>query len=275
MNIADIYTSTIHGNLRQFATWPVGAQIELGDFGVLEKSWFVRLGNIRDVLGIDLNIDESATGIEFEYKSSGVDEIRGDGDVGMSAPDAHISATLHFANSNSIYFRSIGPTYRFIDNFPKTQSVIMRAFEKQKWEGKWVLVHNQFLSEGTTIVVTSGANAEIKLKGRVEADQELDLASAAVGLKIASQKGVAARIISKEGWAPLFGLSKIRPRNRLLALFGRGGKVVEPLLTATKATAEVRIPGEIVTALEPEVSVGAANELGMKIDDMYHMVELD
>jgi hypothetical protein len=187
-----------------------------------------------------------------------------------------MSATLQFTNGYSVYFRSISSTHKFIDRFPDVQNAVMAVFMNGRWEGRFVFIHSQFVSDGTTIIVTGAENAEIKLDGQMASSGDLDLASGAAGLEVTSEQNVAARAICKAGWAPLFSLSKIMPRNRLLALLGLGNEVVEPLLTAfqDEDADQVRIPGDVLSRMEPEVFIDVARRFGTKVDDFYQVTEL-
>src|SRR5690349_20796663 len=132
------YTKTIHENLRQYATWPIGSDLGLGDYGLLDGHWFIKYGNIND-LSITYKPWQSETDLSFEFKSSGIEEARikaaASAESGAAATKA--SVRVHFSSDDSVYFRSIRLTYSCFENFPQVAAEVMKGFEQGKWDGKW------------------------------------------------------------------------------------------------------------------------------------------
>lgn len=86
------------------------------------------------------------------------------------------------------------------------------------------------------------------------------------------QRNVGFRAIADEGRVPLFELSKIRPRYKLLPFTT---KKLYPMtsgrLTGSSAG---NVLGEVIAALEPEVSLRAAQALEVDVDELYQVAPL-
>jgi len=65
-SIADIYATTLHDQLKQYATWQPGTRVELGDYGELNGDIFSIRGNIVRDLQINLETWQ-ARAIAFKF----------------------------------------------------------------------------------------------------------------------------------------------------------------------------------------------------------------
>ncbi len=65
------YTNDLHNNFQPlYAVWPPGDPIELGDYGELRDSVFLRLGNVRN-LGLTFSEWSDTTKDHWDFKSAG------------------------------------------------------------------------------------------------------------------------------------------------------------------------------------------------------------
>jgi len=277
--LADVYTDTIHRNLKQYAPWPVDTLIRLGDYGRIEGRQFKRIDNIAREIGIECRPAESTVNLVFEFKSAEVEEINiSAAAAGGTAPaSAKAKATLKFAKRNSVYFRSIKLKYERIDNFAEVSRAIMRRFEEGKWRGNHVFVHDLFKSGGTTIIVSSSDGAMIELEAGAKGIVQFDLADASAKLKHTHDVNVGLKVIAGDHLVPLFGLAQIRPRFRWLPFLG--GRLVQPMLAKRIVSDETdqtsgTIPGHVVVNLKPEISPEIAKDLGKSVDEVFQVEEI-
>ena len=86
MDLADIYSESIHNNLRMYAAWPIDTPLNLGDFGTLEGQLFQRLGNLKERYNIEVKSLSSNSSVHYDFKSAGLVETtmyaKGDINVG-------------------------------------------------------------------------------------------------------------------------------------------------------------------------------------------------
>ncbi len=73
--IPEVYTTSIHEGLRLYATWPIGTELELGDFGRLENYLFIKEGNIAKTYRIPVKVKDYPRPVFFEFKSLGTQGI--------------------------------------------------------------------------------------------------------------------------------------------------------------------------------------------------------
>lgn len=66
------YASAIRAQLRLYAAWPFGIELNVGDYGRLSGDLFIREGNITEILPIQLSDKKVAANLEFNYTSDGV-----------------------------------------------------------------------------------------------------------------------------------------------------------------------------------------------------------
>src|SRR3954453_3728520 len=127
--VAELYTRLLHENLKQYAAWPVGSSLRLGDYGTIDGHTFKRIDNITTQFKIPCKDAISPVNLVFEYKSAGVAETKLNAGASVSIPGANISGSLKtelkFASNNSLYFRSIRLMYSHIDNFAEVSSAIL------------------------------------------------------------------------------------------------------------------------------------------------------
>lgn len=276
-DLAKVYTSSVHDQLRLYGAWPIGEEIGLGDYGKLEGDRFVRRGNIAKDYGITVTPAASDVKLSFEFKSSGIAETRFnvDGSSGQGGVGASAAVKVTFANEDSVYFRSIDLTHHCVDNLTDVNRRIMEAFKLESWDGKNVFIHSLFQSGGTTILISSSSDGSIELEAAGKGLLELDLANASAGLVVKSEKNVGLKVIAEGDLSPLLSLSAVRPKNRWLALLGLSGKSVQPLLqtTLTRAVSHP-LPGDLISNLDPEISPSIASDLGRDVDDVFQVVEI-
>lgn len=281
-DLAAIYTTSVHNSLGQYACWPIGEALEVGDYGKFQGHRFVREGNLKNKLKVKLARVTSKVKVEFDFKSSGVEEVHLDlgGSARVQASKARktvaqISAktTIKFTKAESVYFRATKLTLNCLDNLEDVCGAVLKAFKNGTWDGKDHFIHSFFESDGTTVLISSHDDASIEIQG--SGRDAFDLADAKAGLKVTGEKNVGLKTIAKGGFAPLFGVCGIRPRNRWLGLLGLGGKTVQPLLQTTLTKPEsVPTPGNILLNLQPEISPRIPQEMGKSVEDVYQVVEV-
>jgi hypothetical protein len=276
--IAAVYTDTLHENLFQYAAWPIGTPIALGDYGTLNGRLFVRQGNIVGRFGIAVNGAKATTSLMFEFKSSGISTTQVAVDASTVAAVGGVPAkvkaktTLSFANGDSVYFRSIKVVPHTIDNLGDVSKGVMQKFQAGDWNGTFVFVNSLFVAGGTTVLVSSFDKAAIEIESSAGISQ-MDLADASLNLAVTSESNVGLTVLAKEKLVPLFGLSQVRPRLRWLPFFS--GKTVKTLLATDFAqTQSPDLPASNIAQLNPEISPNLASDLGKDIDECFHVVEI-
>jgi hypothetical protein len=283
-----VYTRAVHQRLKQFATWPVGSLISLGDYGTLEDERFKRLGNIQDDFGIECKGVESPVRMVFDFKSAEVEETSikagAKASEGSGLASANAKALLKFGKGDSIYFRSIKLSYSRIDNFSEVRQGIMQKFKTKEWNGKYAFVHDLFHSGGTTVIISSSDDAVIEIEAGVKGLEQIDLADGSAKLSSVHDVNVGLKVIAnkvddidRDKLVPLFSLSAVRPRFWWFPFLG--GRTVKPMMADltgqdNKNPVAGALSGRLLASLDQEVSPGMAEDVGKDIEEVFDVVPL-
>jgi hypothetical protein len=280
IDLAASFASETRNALHIFGAWPPGDVMEIGTFGILDGALFHPLGNITKLLGTEISPRPAGPKLQFDFKSAGTSETRVNvgaaADGGSTSGSGKVTTKLAFKNGGSTYFRTKDTVYHTISNLDDVNKAIMAAFAAGTWRGQYALVHGVFRSAGTTIIISSEDHAEIELEGVASSGGgALDLADASVDIGFKQERDIAFKVIAKAGLTPLMCLSQIRPRNKWLALLGWSEEIIRPLLAGADSGAGATASDNVLTQLAPEISPDQATELGMRPDDVFHMVEFE
>jgi hypothetical protein len=275
---AERYAQDVYSSLRLYAVWPPGLSMEIGAYGVLQGKWFRHIGNIRDKFDIQFSVREGKVPVQLDFKSTGTSlstiEATLSADDGPAVKSGEIRTKLSFKTAWSSYCRVRDATYNMLLNQDAVNAKIMEAFERGLWQGGFAYVHGVFKAKSTTIISSSSDGAEIDLSGRAMAGQALDLADAQAGITVKSQQGISNQIVASAGLTPFMCLSGMRPKNRILALFGLSPRRIETFFTAEEEGAAMVGSHNKVLILEPDISIATANELEIDPREAYHVVEI-
>ena len=279
--LADVYTDAVHDELKQYAAWPIGTPIQLGDYGTIEGSIFKRIDNIRSQFKISYTPVSSPVNIVFEFKSVGVEEnkVRAGGSVAVPGTSigGNAKTELKFANGNSVYFRSIRLTLTHIDNFADVSRAIMEKFAAGEWSGSFAFVHSLFKSGGTTIIVSKADNAAIDIEAQVKGLDQFDLADANAGLMSMHDRNVGINVLASDKLVPLFSLAQVKPRFSWFPFLGE--RSVKTMVTDKLAIDKVApeagaLPGHLLVNSKPQISPEMATNAGKTIDEVFQVTEI-
>ncbi|MET3105575.1 hypothetical protein AAKU67_003130 [Oxalobacteraceae bacterium GrIS 2.11] len=216
-SIAEIYTEAIHSNLKPlYGNWPPDQPLQLGDYGVLRDSTFIRLANIGDA-GLAIKFSKLQSGSknqEYFTSKEGVEvsfNAKGDGPV-PSGVKANASMSISFSNSEAVFFNAAGCEFWTISDKNALAKAIMALYGRGNglWKREWVVVTDLIKTGSATVVVSGGDSSAITLEAAANVTA-IDLANVDLKLSLAHEKSIGYRIISDQsGLTPLMGLSQIQ-----------------------------------------------------------------
>jgi hypothetical protein len=274
MSIADSYANEIREQLKKFATWEPGEPRELGDYGELRGSLFVRIGNIADPpFNVKFETNPDQTSSPVTYSSSGAVSIEADG--GIAGPVATLAKLtlglkVNFNRENAIYFQAIGARYDSIRNQLDLERQLLDAFAAGSWKDYYVVVTERVGAKSSTVIVSSGMSASLQLNAA--GGDPFDMADANVKLVSSGRKDIGYETITDEDATPLLSLSRIQMRgqfwNRRRELvrdlgFRSGGEPAESADTLV-ADLQKRVGAEVLrdAVLAEDGDVSDGFELG-------------
>lgn len=214
MDLADIYSESIHNNLRMYAAWPIDTPLNLGDFGTLEGQLFQRLGNLKERYNIEVKSLSSNSSVHYDFKSAGLVETtmyaKGDINVGGQIPLAKAGLEINFSGENAVFFDAAGCSISSIENKDKVFNEITKLYRRGMWDKKYTLITDIIRSESTRVFISNSQNASIFLEAQSPKITVIDLAKANIGLRCASEKNIGLNVISTNSTTPLMKLGRIK-----------------------------------------------------------------
>jgi len=274
--IATIYAQILHENLKMvFATWPLGAPVQLGDYGKMQHGYlFSRLGNIGSDYGIKVT-EKSGVETSWKYKSSKTDEvnIKAGSNVNPNVPGGppiavKANLTISFKRENAVYFNAAKCTYYGIDNQIAVNKRVLELFGQEQWDGDYVVVTSLFKAGATTAIISSSNNSAVTIEASGDVPN-IDLADASAGLFASSEKNVSLTVVAESGFVPLLGLAKVVPKDWLNAIFG-GERILESMGVA-KTLSSVELTTQELSGMVETKTPKLAKDTGKSVEDVYEV----
>lgn len=203
------YTDTIKEKSGDFyGTWPVDSPIELGDYGKLDGNKFERYGNVKDNFCIDI-IGQTGIGGVKTYSFKAGDKVNVTTNCGSSVGDSKATLEISFGGESGVYFSIDGCKYSEIKNYQQLGEKIIELYYEDKWKEDYVIVNKLVKADASTIVLTNGTGASIKLEANVPAISEKDCVNSDIKFNIVSQNNIGLNLVAENNLKPLLGLSNI------------------------------------------------------------------
>jgi hypothetical protein len=186
----------------------------LGDFGLLDRQAFQRIGNVSQ-RGINIGqvIDDDVG--DQKIFASGRDTTMTlharAAAAGQAAATVNASVEINFASQDSAFFNAAGCSYSVIQDKAALGAQIMSAFEHGNWQREWAVVTDLVRARETTVAICGSTTGGIVLEAEGNIAQ-IDLAKADIGLTLRSARNVGYQVIARADLSPLIGLSQIQAR---------------------------------------------------------------
>ncbi|HEY3450343.1 MAG TPA: hypothetical protein VGK67_28575 [Myxococcales bacterium] len=211
--IADIYTEAVHENLRPlYANWEPSAPLELGDYGEVHGSTFVRLGNVKRLgLGFKSRASPGEDAKTFATKGTCDVSLSAQARAGGGSASVRPSLEITFSSDRAAFFSVAGCRYLAIADKAALGDQVMRLFQKKAFLRRWAVVTDLLAAKTTTIIVSGGASASIVLEA-AGSSGAIDLADAKLKLDVRRQQNIGFQLVSQGRLTPLLGLCKIQSR---------------------------------------------------------------
>jgi hypothetical protein len=273
MSIADAYTNEIRAQLRKFATWEPGEPRELGDYGELRGSLFLRNGNIADPpFNVSFETNADPTSSPVTYSSSGAVSIEADG--GVSGPLSTLAkltlgVTINFKKENAIFFHVLGARYDSIRNQLEVERQLLDAYAAGNWKDHYVVITERVGAKSSTVIVSSAMSASVQLSAA--GGDPFDMADANVKLVSSGKKDIGYETITDEDATPLLSLSRIQLRGQF---WNRRRELVRELGFSSDAdlakTSDALIE-DLQRSVDPEVLRDAVLAEGADLSDGFEL----
>lgn len=204
------YAQQVHAQLYPyFANWPPDQGVELGDYGLLDDTTFVRHGSTSS-LGIDFNTLDARGKTHHQFCSDGSAEFRSRGEA-IGLPNQNARLEITFKNAGAVFFDCSDCNNFAIEDKLSLGNEILTRYRAGVWDLKWVVVTDLVRAGTTTIAIASDAGASMTLEAE-SGVPKLSLATAKGSLHVTNAKHLGYRLIAKPGLSPLFRCATLRHR---------------------------------------------------------------
>ncbi|MFE1293013.1 hypothetical protein [Streptomyces sp. NPDC058751] len=208
--IHEQYVDEMRHQFGYLAAWLPGTSVALGDVGVLDGRRFSAHTSLA-ALGVGFTSQPARTVSDLEYASAGqVDvEWHGRGSLLSGVPvgvDGRV--TVSFKRSHATFFQASGCATRAIADLPAVEQALI-DLGRVKWRREWVVVTEVVKAQSAAVIVSSrsGGRLDLRLQGGGDGGS---LAALASRLQVASEAGIAARVLTTSGLTPLFRVCQLR-----------------------------------------------------------------
>ena len=212
-SIAEDYAKAMHQHFRiLFANWPPGQPLELGDYGIVKGSMFMRMGNISEFkIPFTTRVDQTKDPMHFESSGSVkvVFKAKGSATAG-GLMNTKAGFQINFSNKKATFFNAAKCAVNSIESKAVLGKVILRLKDEGKWDKQHAIITEIVTAGSTTIIISKEKSASISIEAKSDSVKTIDLADASIGLNSTSEEGIGFNTIAKDGLQPLIGLCQIQ-----------------------------------------------------------------
>lgn len=207
--LIEFYTNSVNKKTGYFAAWPINSTIKLGDYGKLNGKLFVKHGNIIDMFHINV-IEQPGIGTVKEYSFKEGKNVSMIANAGVSDGNISSSIEIKFEGECGVFFSIDGCSYSEVRNFQEVGERVIEQYISSNWDEDFVLVTDLVKADASTIVISNGDNAEIKLGFDTQGTSVIDSINSNSNISIMNQANIGLHLIAKDNLIPLIGLSNLK-----------------------------------------------------------------
>ena len=181
------------------ANFPPSRPIEIGAYGVIERGYFKRYGNIKEKFGIAYEIlpDESPSYETFKSEGSVGITFGAKGDTGVGGvPLVKAQVCFSFSAEKSLFFSAANVRYLQMKDLATVGEKLIALYKNDLWKKKYVLV-STVLDAGTTLILISGSDqCNVVFEAKSEEIKAIDLSNAGIEIGFKTSSKVSYEILS-------------------------------------------------------------------------------
>jgi len=183
------------------ANFPPTRPIEIGAYGVMERGYFKRYGNIKDTFGIDFIILPDNDPSYETFKSEGSLSISNcsKGDIGLNGQPL-IKAQICFGLSSekSLFFSAADVRYMQIKNLDVIGQKILDLYKQKIWKKKFLLVSTVLEAGNSFILISGSTQSSAVIEAKTDETINIDLSNVNTEFNIKSTDKVSYEVITSK-----------------------------------------------------------------------------
>jgi hypothetical protein len=243
------YTDEIFEQFGYWGTWTPDVPVAIGDVGRFDDHILVPSGTLGDY-GISFDVDLDTQKGDQKYQSKdGVDitvKAAADATQVPNVPEGKAALSVKFSREAACVFAFKGGLQNRMASQNEVLRLVIGKAQSNDFPDDLAIVTHVYDCESLSVVVSQSRDAELTVTA--DADFKagiIDLASASLGLSVASSRNLAAQTVASEGGTPLFRV--VRLKRNLWQDVG---------LRSAAAESDVREPGDVFEVLTPQNADG-------------------
>ncbi|HKP43492.1 hypothetical protein [Mycobacterium sp.] len=229
-----LYQREMHKNMGFFATWLPSSAIELGDIGVLEAGRFRRIGSLKELGIVDVDVREGAPE-NVSYSASAKRSSGISAGAATAVPVVSGEVSIEFASEGGYVFEAMAMRQMEISDRMALAAALLQSYKKGAWQAEWLVVDTVYTAHSATVLVSQDTVSKIVLKASAATLPlgTLLLADPNLGLTVASSSGRIVHVIAADNLRPLYSCVKVRDpllgRPSVVPVRGEDDRGISPL----------------------------------------------
>lgn len=224
MSLPKAYNKALRSHANFYAAWfPVTAPYKVGDYGLIQRGVFEKIGTLEDLRDDGFSVEVRTTPgppSSIDFRSSGVQVIKTV--AGASAPVPNLPAanvdakiTFEFTKENSSVVKAATLTVEQMDNIHQVAEELARLRREKKWSHRYRVVSGTYTGENCLVMLSGKAGTQVELVAKASTLRQLDLGNVEVKPSISSSSE---NILKSVGNTGLIGLKLFKLKR--ISLFG-------------------------------------------------------
>ena len=203
------YQEEMHKNLGFFATWLPGDLIELGAVGLLQGGRFCQETTLANK-GIAVVPSEPGARQDLQYSSTKGTTVNVSGASGDVVATVATKVQIDFSSEGAFVFEVGGAQQTRIANRTEMAEHVLRAYRRDKWDARWLIVEAVYHVDYATIIVSQDKSASITLVATTAVGSTSLLARPEAELSVGGLQGRMFCCVGQSGLSPLYLCSKLK-----------------------------------------------------------------
>ena len=183
MPLPQRYNRLLRRHTLHFAAWnPITDPQKLGDYGLLDRGVFRKLGNIVE-FGVDFST-ESGNAAALDFTSTVKTQVRIQ--AGVQVPifdDSNIDARLKFEFEGNFAALVKSPEVR-VETMQSIHAVAKRLQAVSDWKPRFRVISKVYTAQQALVVASLGNSVAIELSGTANVLRKLELGEVAIGVNV-------------------------------------------------------------------------------------------
>jgi hypothetical protein len=166
MGLAKSFNKSLHKNLAIYAAWfPVANTLRVGDYGLIERGVFTKMGNVSEY-DVEMEL-EAGKSTSINYSSEGTTVIRFVGNAQVESfpetGDLDAKLSFNFQGENSCLIKAD----MSVIEMQNMNQVARKLAGIRNWDQRFRVVSASYTGDQCVIVAAKEANTEINFTGSV------------------------------------------------------------------------------------------------------------